>query len=66
VGKVCLADAAFQSLWNVAFQVTSRGFITQTLTAGERALTIAFDFISQLPSMLDGGLEALRSSRGRS
>ena len=62
VGKVCLAlTPRSNHFWNIAFQVTSRGFITPTLMAGDRALTIAFDFISHqlLIQCSDGGLEAI-------
>ncbi len=62
VGKVCLAlTPRSNHWWNIAFQVTSRGFITPTLMAGERAVTIAFDFISHqlLIQCSDGGLEAI-------
>jgi hypothetical protein len=62
VGKVCLAlTPRSNHFWNIAFQVTSRGLITPTLTAGDRAITIAFDFISHqlLIQCSDGGLETI-------
>jgi hypothetical protein len=47
VGKVCLAlSPRSNHFWNVAFQVTSRGLATPALTAGDRALTLTFDFVS--------------------
>ena len=46
VGKVCLAlSPRTNHFWNVAFQVTSRGLATTSLTTGERALTVSFDFV---------------------
>jgi hypothetical protein len=47
VGKVCLAlSPRTNHFWNVAFHMTSRGLETPSLTAGERALTLAFDFVA--------------------
>jgi hypothetical protein len=47
VGKLCLAlTPRTNHFWNVAFQVTPRGLATPSLTAGDRALTITFDFVS--------------------
>jgi len=46
VGKVCLAMTPLANhFWNVAFQVTPRGLTTPLLIAGDRALTITFDFV---------------------
>jgi len=47
VGKICLAlTPRTNHFWNIAFQVTPRGFATPTMTAGDRAFTIAFDFVA--------------------
>jgi hypothetical protein len=47
VGKLCLAlTPRANHFWNVAFQVTSRGLATPSLTAGDHSLTITFDFVS--------------------
>ncbi|HKB82023.1 MAG TPA: DUF5996 family protein [Burkholderiales bacterium] len=47
VGKLCLAlTPRTNHFWNVAFQVTSRGLATPSLTAGDHSLTISFDFVS--------------------
>ena len=47
VGKLCLAlTPRTNHYWNIAFQVTSRGLATPTLTVGEHSLTMTFDFIS--------------------
>jgi len=47
VGKICLAlTPKTNHFWNIAFQVTPRGFATPTMTAGDRAFTIAFDFVA--------------------
>lgn len=58
VGKICLAlSPRTNHFWNVAFQVTSRGLATPSLTAGDRALTITFDFVShQLVLQCSDGL----------
>ena len=48
VGKVVLAlEPPLNHSWAVALQVTSRGFLTRTLTLprGHRSFTILFDFI---------------------
>ena len=46
VGKVCLAlTPPTNHFWNIAFQITARGLVTPSMTAGARALTIAFDFV---------------------
>ena len=46
VGKVCLALTPLANhYWNIAFQITPRGLTTPSMTAGDRALTIAFDFV---------------------
>jgi hypothetical protein len=47
IGKVALAlSPNLNHFWNVAFQLTARGFSTQRLTAGDRALRIEFDFLA--------------------
>ena len=58
MAKVCLAlSPRTNHFWNVAFQVTARGFSTPSLTAGDRALTITFDFVShQLVLQCSDGL----------
>src|SRR5579862_9471470 len=46
VGKVCLAvTPRINHFWNIAFHITSRGLQTPTLTAGDRVVTILFDFV---------------------
>ena len=46
VGKVALARAApLNHCWAIAFQLTSRGLHTRLLAHGNRAFTIAFDFL---------------------
>jgi hypothetical protein len=46
VGKICLALTPLTNhFWNIAFQVTARGFATPTMAVGGVAVTIAFDFI---------------------
>ena len=48
VGKICLALTPLTNhFWNIAFQITPRGLMTPTMTAGTIAVTIAFDFIDQ-------------------
>ena len=62
VGKLCLAlTPRCNHFWNIAFQVTSRGLMTPTLTAGARALTITFDFVDHqlLLQCSDGGTKAI-------
>jgi hypothetical protein len=47
VGKLCLAlTPRTNHFWNIAFQVTSRGLVTPTMTVGGHSLTITFDFVS--------------------
>src|SRR5580658_10107051 len=47
VGKLCLAlTPRTNHFWNIAFQITSRGLATPLLSAGDRTLTITFDFIA--------------------
>ncbi len=47
VGKVCLALTPLANhFWNIAFQITARGLATHSLMAGNRALTITFDFVA--------------------
>ena len=58
VGKVCLALTPLTNhFWNIAFRVTSRGLTTPMLIAGDRTMTMTFDF-------LDHCL-VIRSSSGR-
>ena len=46
VGKVCLALTPLTNhFWNVAFQVTSRGLTTPTMTRGGRTFSMTFDFV---------------------
>jgi hypothetical protein len=46
VGKIALAlTPRTNHYWNVAFQITARGLTTQLLKTGDRAFTIAFDFV---------------------
>src|SRR5512133_745091 len=62
VGKVCLAlTPPINHFWNVAFHVTSRGLITPTLTSGDTAVDIEFDFIDHELTIRtsDGRLERL-------
>src|ERR671910_566633 len=47
VGKICLAlTPRTNHFWNIAFQVTPVGLTTPLMTAGNRACTMAFDFLS--------------------
>jgi len=57
VGKVALAlTPRTNHFWNVAFHMTPRGLSTLPMTAGDRTLTIAFDFVShQLVFQLSDG-----------
>jgi hypothetical protein len=62
VGKLCIAMTPLTNhFWNVTFQVTSRGLTTPLLTAGERALTISFDFVAHrlVLQCSDGGSETI-------
>jgi hypothetical protein len=62
VGKLCLAmTPRTNHFWNVAFHVTSRGLITPAMMAGDRALTMTFDFIAHqlFINCSDGGSEAI-------
>jgi hypothetical protein len=46
VGKIVLATTPLTNhFWNVTFRVSSRGLVTPTLAAGDRALVITFDFV---------------------
>ena len=46
VGKITLASTPrMNHFWNIALQITSRGLSTPTLTYGDLALTMVFDFI---------------------
>ena len=47
VGKVCLAlTPRTNHFWNIAFQVTPRGLSTPSMTEGDRAFNITFDFVA--------------------
>jgi hypothetical protein len=47
-GKVALAVApGLNHYWNVAMRITPRGIATQSLSYGDRAFAITFDFIDQ-------------------
>jgi hypothetical protein len=47
VGKVCLALTPLQNhFWNITFRVTANGLMTPLLAAGDRTLTITFDFVA--------------------
>ncbi len=47
VGKICLAlTPRTNHFWNSTFQITPRGLSTPTMMAGDRAFTMAFDFIA--------------------
>jgi hypothetical protein len=62
VGKVCLdLTPPWNHWWNVTLQVTSRGLATSSLAAGERSLTIAFDFVEHrlLLQASDGRAEVI-------
>ena len=62
VGKVCLALTPLTNhFWNIAFRPTARGLITPSLAAGERALTITFDFVAHQLVILcsDGDIEMI-------
>jgi hypothetical protein len=62
VGKVALALTPLSNhFWNVALQVTARGLSTYPLPAGDRALTVAFDFVGHelLFQTSDGGVERI-------
>jgi hypothetical protein len=49
VGKVVLAQAVpINHSWGISLAVTARGLSTPTLPHGDRAFTIAFDFIDHL------------------
>ena len=46
VGKITLASTPrMNHFWNIALQITSRGLSTPTLTYGDLAFTMVFDFI---------------------
>jgi len=63
VGKTCLALTPLSNhYWNIAFQVTPRGLATPSLTSGNRALTITFDFLVHelLIQCSDGGTERIK------
>ena len=57
VGKVCLALTPLTNhWWNIAFRVTARGLMTPTMKAGDRTITITFDFVGhQLVIMCSDG-----------
>jgi hypothetical protein len=49
VGKIALAlTPPLNHSWGIAMQVTSRGLATRTLAHGDRAFTLAFDFVDHL------------------
>jgi hypothetical protein len=61
-GKIRMARApAVNHWWHVTLQVTSRGFATWPIPAGERTFELRFDFIDHLLAIAcsDGGLERL-------
>ena len=63
VGKICLALTPLANhFWNVAFQVTPRGLSTPSLTSGNLALAMRFDFIAHelVVQSSDGGSERIR------
>ena len=63
VGKICLAlTARTNHFWNIAFQVTSRGLTTPTMTAEVGAFSMAFDFVSHHLAIVcsDGCSETIR------
>lgn len=46
-GKICLAlTPRVNHFWNIAFQVTARGFITPALPHGPRTFTMTFDLVA--------------------
>jgi hypothetical protein len=46
VGKVCLALTPLTNhFWNIAFRVTSSGLMTPMMKAGDRTITMTFDFV---------------------
>jgi hypothetical protein len=62
IGKVCIATTSLANhWWNIAFRVTSRGFSTPLLRAGDRAFTMEFDFVAHrlLIRCEDGSSETL-------
>lgn len=62
VGKICLAlTPPVNHFWNIAFQVTARGFVTPTMAAGDTAVNIAFDFIDHRLTIAtsDGRVESI-------
>jgi hypothetical protein len=62
VGKLALALTPLTNhFWNVALQVTARGLATYPLPAGERTLTLTFDFVDHqlLIQGSDGGVEKI-------
>jgi uncharacterized protein DUF5996 len=62
VGKVALALTPLTNhFWNIAFQISARGLVTQAMPVGHRALTIAFDFVDHQLVMQcsDGGVERI-------
>jgi len=62
VGKVCIAATTLANhWWNIAFRVTSRGFSTPLLRAGDRIFAMEFDFVAHrlLIRCEDGSSETL-------
>lgn len=46
IGKVCLALTPLTNhFWNIAFRVTSSGLMTPMMKAGDRMMTMTFDFV---------------------
>lgn len=47
IGKICLAlTPRTNHFWNIALQITPAGLTTPTMTSGNRACAIAFDFLT--------------------
>ncbi len=62
VGKVALAlTPRMNHFWNVALQVTPRGLASPSMNAGDRVLTITFDFVTHklVFECSDGGTETI-------
>ena len=62
VGKICLAlTPRTNHFWNIAFQVTPVGLATPLMTAGNRACTMAFDFLEHQLTIQcsDGSIETI-------
>jgi hypothetical protein len=62
VGKVCLALTPLTNhFWNIAFRVTANGLMTPTMNAGDRTMTMTFDFVEHqlVIACSDGGTERI-------